>query len=63
MIGSKSVCIYMCVCLCVATVFIAWAVRTSQIYGDECWKLESLLVLLSHEVCSLLASVVSEVRL
>lgn len=61
MTGSKSVCMYMC--LCVATVFIAWAVRTSQIYGDECWKLESLLVLLSHEVCSLLASVVSEVRL
>jgi len=50
-------------CLCVATVFIAWAVRTSQMYGDECWKLKSLVVLLSHEVCSLLASVVSEVRL
>ncbi|KAK7406832.1 hypothetical protein VNO78_08466 [Psophocarpus tetragonolobus] len=31
--------------------------------GDGCWKLKSLLVLLSHEVCSLLASAVLEVRL
>jgi len=63
MVGSKYVCIYIyLICLCIATVFIVWAARASNMCGDECWKLKSLFSSCLRGVCSLLAPVASEVR-